>query len=744
MNAYYAHSENSSGQKEELKVHLVMTASLAQKYAENFGEGIAGYNLGISHDYGKASEMFQGVLDGKEHNVDHATAGAYFLKGHKLLSKVIFAHHDGLKWYIEDDLNKSMKEKDSQNSFTNKRFAVSGKAQYDEAFSYIREHDLIPKEKPTYNDDINSYYKNLPEMLHCRMLLSCLCDADYSATASHENKELLKLAEDMPIDTKQILNNLALYRKEIIDNSTSDNRLNQIRNEVYDCCIKAAGSKQGLFTLNAPTGTGKTLALLAFAANHADIYNKRRIIIVLPFLSIISQNAKIYRKICGNILESHSMASYGDDEEFKLLAERWNSPVVITTSVKFFETFFKSKPSDMRFLHSISNSVIVFDEAQSIPTELMGTTIETMRALCETYNSTVLFSTATLPPFDIRKDIVFNAKEIIPAPEQLFEKTKRVEVDWDIKEKTSLEQIADEMTALPCVCCVLNRKDHTHKLYELLLDRCQENECFHISTDMCKNHREMVISIITQRLENNLPCRLVSTSCIEAGVDLDFKVMYRALASLDSIVQCAGRCNRNGKNMGKMKVFIPDEEKLYPVKFIENAAAKVKLISSSHPINICDPEHIKEYYGMLLNDNNYNHDRSTLTQAIDEHDFETVEKEYRFIPSNGVNVIVPYVEDKGLYHELSEEEQKKTLYYELITEARAKGISKSWMRKAAPITVTSYREDKLKDIADPCQMYLSNGKKKDVPGWYILLGSEFYDKNEGLVFDDDSSLDYLI
>ncbi|WP_294472111.1 CRISPR-associated helicase Cas3' [uncultured Ruminococcus sp.] len=744
MNAYYARSENSRGEKEELWKHLIKTGDLAADFAAAFGEEIAGEWLGIFHDAGKASELFQEVLEHHEHNVNHAAAGASILGGYKILSRVIFAHHDGLQWFIDDDLKNSYSEKATNDSFRGKRFSVLGKEQFETVLGYIRENVGIPKDKPVLKKDMASFYKNLPVMLHCRMLLSCLCDADYTASASHEDENILELAKDNVIEPDLVMEHLTTYRENIKKNSKADDNLNKLRDEVYNSCNEAAVNEPGMFTLTAPTGTGKTLALLAFAAKHCMKYGKRRIIIVLPFLSIISQNAKIYRKICKDVLEAHSMASYGADDEFKLLAERWNSPVVITTSVKFFETFFKSKPSDMRFLHSISNSVIVFDEAQSIPTELMGTTIETMRALCETYNSTVLFSTATLPPFDIRKDIVFNAKEIIPAPEQLFEKTKRVEVDWDIKEKTSLEQIADEMTALPSVCCVLNRKDHTHKLYELLLDRCQENECFHISTDMCKSHREMVISIITQRLENNLPCRLVSTSCIEAGVDLDFKVMYRALASLDSIVQCAGRCNRNGKNMGKMKVFIPDEEKLYPVKFIENAAAKVKLISSSHPINICDPEHIKEYYEMMLNDNNYNHDRSTLTQAIDEHDFEAVEKEYRFIPSNGVNVIVPYVEDKGLYHGLSEEEQKKTLYYELITEARAKGISKSWMQKAAPITVTSYREDKLKDIADPCQMYLSNGKKKDVPGWYILLGSKFYDKNEGLVFDDDSSLDYLI
>lgn len=733
MQEFYSRPENSDGEKEPLWKHLVKTSKLCEEYAAQFGEGIAGRWLGIFHDAGKASEKFQAVLEKQEHYINHAAAGAYFLRGYKQISRVIYAHHDGLQWFIDDDLDRSMKEPGSQDTQKGKRFAVSGKEQYDISLDYLRKNVALPDPKtdrPVLKKDSESYYKNLPEMLHSRMLLSCLCDADYSASASHEDETVLEYSEEKDIDAAHVMESLTAYRENIIKNSHSDDGLNRLRNEVYDSCLKAAEQEQGMFTLTAPTGTGKTLALLAFAAKHCGIHGKRRIIIVLPFLSIISQNAKIYREICGEVLESHSMVSYGNDEYAKLLADKWNSPIIITTSVKFFEAFFRSQPSDLRFLHSISNSVVVFDEAQSIPAELMGTTVETMRALCETYNCTVLFSTATQPAFDLRKDIAFNAKEIITDPDKLYQNAKRVEVDWDINDTTPLEIIADEMSEQKSVCCVLNRKDHTRKLYDLLKESCNEDECFHISTDMCKSHRDNVIKEITARLKENMPCRLVSTSCIEAGVDLDFKVMYRALAPLDSIVQCAGRCNRNGNGRGKMKVFIPDEEKLYPVKFIENGALKVRLLRKRHDIDICAPEHIREYYSLMLTDGNYDHDKKALTEAIESHDFEAAEKEYRLIPSAGVNVLVPY-------------DGESQLFDDLVNEARESGISKDWMRRAAPITVTSYREDKLKDIAEKCFIYTRDGKQY-VPGWYILLGKQFYDKNAGLHFDDESSLDYLI
>ena len=730
MEEYYAHTENADGEWEKLELHLKKTAELSKKFAEAFGEETAGDWLGILHDAGKASELFQGVLKGIEHNVDHATAGAAIIyKMSHLLARVIYAHHDGLKWFIKDNIEESCKKTDSQGD--NGRFAVSGNEQYAELLKYIK--PLFPNKTPQLNKNADSYYKNLPEMLHARMLLSCLCDADYTATASHYDNTIMSKSEERTINAKEILESLLKYKENISKNSKADTELNKIRDSVFEDCMKSAEQCTGMFTLTAPTGTGKTLALLAFAVNHAVIHKKRRIIIVLPFLSIINQNAQIYRKICGEVLEAHSMASYkGKENEdyIKLISEQWNSPVIITTTVKFFEAFFKSQPSELRFLHSIADSVIIFDEAQCIAPKLTGTTIETMRMMCEMFGCTVLLSTATQPAFDIRKDIVFKPYEVISAPQSLYDNTRRVSVEWKKDAPVSLECIADEMVEKQSMCCVLNRKDHTRKLFDILKERSYDEECFHISTDMCNAHRDKVLKEITERLSNNKPCRLVSTSCIEAGVDLDFAYMYRAFAPLEAIIQCAGRCNRNGKQSGKMTVFEPDELKKYPSSSYGNAVLILKSILMKHDVDIYNTEHIREYYSVLFEDSNYKCDKKELIDAINDHDFKETERHYKFIPQSGVNVLVPYGDEIKLFEELAEE-------------SRIKGISKEWMKKAAPITVTSYYEDKLKDIAEPCKIRTRKGLQ-DLPGWYILLSKDFYDDMTGLHFDDESSLDYLV
>lgn len=729
---YYAHSANSLGQKEPLEEHLRKTAELAEMFAKAFGEGNAGKIMGWYHDIGKASDLFQGVLNHKEHNVNHAAAGAYILRKVDMqTARAIYGHHDGLVWSIGSDLDRSFSSEGSQDTQKGKRFSISGNAQYMELSAYCKSLPDMPRSRPVLNKDADSFYKNLPEMLHTRMLLSCLCDADYTATASHEDEAVFeRVIHENKVDAEYILRKLEVFRNDIKAHSSSDSRLNDIRDTVYESCIKAGAMDPGLFTLTAPTGTGKTLALLAYAAEHAKRHDKSRIIIVLPFLSVISQNVKIYRKICGTVLESHSMAECKEDQISHLIAERWDSPVIVTTSVRFFEELFRSKPADLRSLHSIANSVIVFDEAQSIPCELMGTTIESMRALCETFGCSVLFSTATQPAFDIRRDIAFCAREIMDDPSDIYSRTRRVNINWKTNERISLYEIAEEMSVQENVCCVLNRKDHTQKLFSELQERCSEDEIFHISTDMCKSHRDSVLKEITERLMDNLPCRLVSTSCIEAGVDLDFSMMYRSLAPLEAIVQCAGRCNRNGRGRGEMTIFIPDEEKLYPTKSYENAANKVLLLLSRHEIDICDPDHIREYYTEFFTDKSYDHDKPALVQAIANHDFEMTEKEYRFIPQLGANVLVPYSDERELFDEL-------------VSQAHSNGISPGWMKRAASITVSCYREDKLRDIAEQCIM-LYKGKAYDVPGWYILHDEKFYNEKTGLHFTDDSSLDYLI
>ncbi len=723
---YYSRSENRFGEKELLKVHLKKTAALARQFAESFGEGDCGELLGLFHDAGKASERFQGVLKGCEHGINHEACGAFFLwqSNHKLLARVVYAHHKGIVRDIEGRLSDSYKTESSKDK-TGRRFAVSGAEEYKNALDFLKNEVGIPNFRIEMIKENNSFYKNLPRMLHARMLLSCLADADYSASATHNDEEYLEKSTDEKLYPQLIFENLEKYRLEIIKNSNSDAELNNIRDSVYRDCISAAEKESGVFTLTAPTGTGKTLALLGFAAKHAAKYKKERIIFVLPFLSIIDQNAKIYREICGNVLESHSMSSY--DEQTKLFAERWTSPVIVTTSVKFFEALFKSMPADIRFLHSIANSVIVFDEAQSLPAELIGTSMETLNSLCEMFRCTVVLSTATQPAFDLRRDINYAPKEIISDPRLLYDKTRRVNVEWNISEPMELETVAEEMSHEHSVCCVVNRKDHSHKLFSLLKERA--DDCFYISTDMCKAHRARVIEEIIRRQKNGLSCRLVSTSCIEAGVDLDFDVMYRALAPFDSIIQCAGRCNRNGKTSGKMTVFIPNEEKLYPSPFYGNAANCVRIISARHSIDINNPEHIREYYAELFK--NCSEDKKELVNAVDNFDFEETAKRYKLIGKTGVNVLVPFEGECGLFDEL-------------YKEATERGITKSWMRRAAPITVTSYNVEKLSELCErPVALVTSRGKF-ETRDWFILSAEKFYTNDEGLVFDNDSSLDFII
>ena len=724
---FFSRSENKSGEKELLYVHLKKTSYLAGLFADQFGEAEAGRLCGILHDAGKASELFQRVLDGTASGVNHESAGALLLwcqYGLPLLARVVYAHHKGLLWDIRNQLARSLTgEGVHESRRENRVFSINSKIQLKTAASYLEEHGLIVKSKPPMNHEITSYYANLSEMLHARMLLSCLCDADYLASASHTDENIVSRSEDEPLDAARILDSLAEYRSRIIGSSTSDSKINKIRNEVFEACVNAARGEPGLYKLTAPTGTGKTLALLAFAAEHSKKYNKKRIIIVLPFLSIITQNTKIYRDICGDVLEAHSMAKYTD--QTRLFSERWSSPVIVTTSVKFFEALFKSQPTDLRFLHSIADSVVVFDEAQSIPADLSGTTVESVRILCEMFRCTVLFSTATQPAYQERRDILFRPREVIPDPADLYEQTRRVSVSWNIRPGTEvpLDDIAEKMSGYNSVCCVVNRKDHAHKLYGRLQSVCGTEGCFHISTDMCKAHRDIVIGEIMRRTSVGEPCRLVSTSCIEAGVDLDFEVMFRALAPLDSIVQCAGRCNRNGRSVGRMTVFIPDEDNLYPSDSYEYAAGCVRLLDSRHTIDINDSEHIAEYYHELFS--GQDHDREKLVRAISEHDFEEADNQYKLIDNAGVNVLVPY---SGM----------KELYARLAKQAVTSGINRQWMKEAAPITVTSYRADKLRELFESAMLALPGGKTSASECWYICPKGEFYDEKCGLTFDDDS------
>ena len=366
----------------------------------------------------------------------------------------------------------------------------------------------------------------LESMLYTRLLFSCLVDADYTASAMNDDNAYLAHAEDSCFDPLMLLEKLYAYCRDIRQASTADKTLNRYRDQVFKQCGNMGDAPEGLYTLATPTGTGKTLALLHFALRHCLKHGKKRIIIVLPFLTLAEQNADTYSKIIPNVLVDHSQGDL--PEEARELVARWSAPVIITTSVRFFEALFSDRPTVCRKLHNIAGSVVVFDEAQSLPANLASTTLRAVNELCGRYHTTMVFSTATQPDFDARKDLNWAPREILPEHKELFEALKRVGVEWQIGDETPLEVIAEEMAGCARVCTIVNLRRHARQITAALTRRCPEDTVFFLTTDLCPAYRSRQIEIIRQRLKQKLPCRVVATQCIEAGVDLDFETLYRA------------------------------------------------------------------------------------------------------------------------------------------------------------------------------------------------------------------------
>lgn len=728
---YYARSENAEGKKETIVHHILKVAKYAETNASYFKKGYEARIVGKAHDFGKYGKRFQQVLLQEESKINHEMAGSFLVKtlykkASPELQIVIASHHKGLDCHVLDTIDNYFRE--NYIDPYGRKMSIASIEEFKEAMKLFEEeigYDKEPVKKSEYTCCKND---RIERMLYMRMLLSALVDADYTASAEHFNEDYGELSTGSQLDTEQYLNNLYNFRYKIKESSNADPEINVIRDKVYQDSLDAAKEPPGLFTLTAPTGTGKTLALLAFALEHAKRWNKRRIIIVLPFLSIIEQNAAQYAAICPGLLEDHSQSVF--TENTRMYSERWSTDVIVTTSVKFFEGLFKDKPADCRRLHNVSDSIIIFDEAQSLPYSLVGATIETMNALCYSYHCTVLFSTATQPVFNYRDDVKWNPKEIIQDIDSLFQATKRVKIDWRLSQKTSFESIVEDMTQYDSCCVIVNMKKHSVELFKLLQDKFinDQESVFHISTDMCVTHRKDVVEQIKDRLRKSLSCRVVSTQCIEAGVDLDFEKVYRALAPLDAIIQSAGRCNRNGKmKVGEVLVFVPEEE-TYPDNYYENAANMVRTLVGKHEIDISNPNHIREYYSYLYS--TFDKDKPELIEAINSLDFSKTSKEYKLISSAGNNVFVRY---RG----------KEELFNKISAVVREKGLTPAIIEMARPISVTVYG-DKIEEVAE--RLYfksVKHNKKDGKSNWFILLDQNLYNDKTGLQIEKTASLNTI-
>lgn len=709
---YYAKSIRQDGSQPAVEEHLDAVSAQAAVYGEEVMMREHARVAGLGHDLGKCGERFQKVLNHELQNIDHAASSAAILyricgksphEAQRAVIEAVNGHHDGLKSFesVKDLLKDSLLGRSYLTTEDGKTPSLNGTEEYQKAASYfLKTHPNEGMRIPKWN--FSKRMENLESMLCTRMLFSCLVDADYSVSAWEDDKTYFESTKTPELDAEAGLDALYAYCDGIRSKSKANARVNLIRNKVFEVC-GGCGEREpsGLFTLTAPTGTGKTLALLHFALRHARATGKRRIIIVLPFLTLAEQNAAVYEQIMPSVLEDHSQSRLS--EEMREFASKWSMPFILTTSVKFFESLFSSKPTDCRKLHNLAQSIVIFDEAQSLPPHLTGATLKAINELCQRYQMSMVFSTATQPDFDAIPDVCWKPREILPENGSYYDKLRRVEVDWRLKNRIPLADIAAEMQAQTSVCGIFNLRRHAREVFDKLYENDPES-AFLISTNLCPAHRIQVVEQIRKRLEEGKPCRVAATQCIEAGVDLDFEVLYRALAPLDAIIQAAGRCNRNGKRLGQVIIFESDDKRQYPDDWYRNAAELVKRLSLGHGIDINDPKHIHRYYSELFIDAR---DKQELTKAIQERNYSQVDQHYRLISAGGEKLIVPY---SGMLCE----------YRAVYSELKVHGITPALMKEAAPLTITVFDRGNLNSFAEPVYFRRNRNGGPAESGYWIL------------------------
>jgi len=669
-NRIFAHSANEDGNWQKLSEHLVNVAEKAAVFAKEFASEDWAYNIGLLHDLGKASKAFQEYIksrsnqdndaDGFVPKTNHSGAGAICaIEELKYIGKImaycIAGHHAGLAdWDIG---NASLKSRVGEDGNGHDKKYIDNEVE--EYFKNIK-----PELKQILNPP---HLKNPQKDLHLwiRMLYSCLVDADFLDTESHMNCG--QKDRGMFNSIEELLNKFFLHMKKF-DNP--ENELNKIRCDILKKCEEKASQQEGFFELTVPTGGGKTLSSMAFAFKHALKFNKKRIIYVIPYTSIIEQTSKILKDILGddNIIEHHSNIDPDKEtEKSRLACENWDAPVIVTTNVQFFETLYGVKSSKCRKLHNIANSVIILDEAQTLPPEFIYPIEDIMRQLVDNYKCSLVFSTATQPYFKTIKDI----ERIIPKEMDLYQKLKRVVYHFPKKDEPNenWQSVAEKLKRYNKVLCVVNTRRDCYDLYKLIPENTM-----HLSALMCAEHRSKKITEVKEKLKNNEDIKVISTQLIEAGVDIDFPVVFRSFAGLNSIVQTAGRCNREGK-LQSGEVFIFNPPKAAPAGLLRKSADATKDIIYCQDFNIDNEETYKKFFQSVISRAN-----SIGKKELEEYlfkdaynqvcqfnfQFATYQDIFNIIDDNyTVPIIVRYGDNDNLIDELKNSKPTKSLMRKL-------------------------------------------------------------------------------
>jgi CRISPR-associated helicase Cas3/CRISPR-associated endonuclease Cas3-HD len=696
--------------------HVNWVAELAASNGAAFGAAEECRFASVLHDLGKYGMRFQGRLHGTEKHIDHWSAGAWEAA---LLSPkgvaaalAIQGHHIGLQRGDRDsiadlnvqDLLKShplgcvLSDDDHE--------AIKSRAQAD-GFTWSAPSASCFEWAVRDSDPVG-------QMLAVRMLFSALVDADFIATERHF--EGLSVSGQrrsaMTLDAGAAHASLHSYIRKLTGNSKAAAEANAVRSALLKRCVASGRGPQGLFTLNAPTGSGKTLAMLAWALEHCRTHSSlSRIIVVLPYLTIMEQTAQVYRESLAGwlpeqlrsraILEHHSLASWKsiqparqpDDEQdrtgshVRFLAENWDAPIIVTSTVQFFESLFANSPSACRKLHRIANSVILLDEVQTLNTSLILPTLGAISTLTRRFGCSAVLATATQPAFSHLAQRVegiaaagYAAEPIVAEPAPMFAAMRRTRVNWPAQYETSTwDEIADLMAKGGQALCIVNLKRHAQGLFDVLRQR-ETGGILHLSTSMCPDHRAQVLKEVGQRLDGGLPCLLVATQCVEAGVDLDFPLVMRSFGPLDSIAQAAGRCNRNGNRAsGEVRVFRPDDSgRLYPDGAYEQAAMVTAelLQRRGGTLDIDDPLTFTEYFKSLYDLSRVESRNPELLNAIGMLDFVNVAKLYKVIDSGTISVVTPWAPDT---------------FKKLAAEVRDGRLTRGWIQRSHGLTVNIFR-----------------------------------------------------
>ena len=659
----YAHSvpDRPFDEWQTLSNHLSAVASAAAYFAAPFGASEWARVIGLLHDAGKASDAFQRRLRGGREQVDHSSAGAQLLDKRysdfgRQLAYAVAGHHGGLPNGFDAGARASLEER------LHKRVepfdAIEGCVDIPSKEEFMAAMPAMLKEPAVVRDTHRSPYVF---SFLVRTLYSSLVDADFLDTERVMSEDSAAARRVAGLTLEQMRERLRRHMDAL--GEVEQTPVNAARASIHDACLRAAVGPSGIYTLTLPTGSGKTLSSLAFALEHAIAHGQDRIIYAIPFTSVVEQTASVFKGLFGDdsVLEHHSSYEFhenedgkGDEQRFvceRLSMENWDARLIVTTNVQLFESIYADKPSRCRKNHNLANSVIVLDEAQSIPDGVMEPCLAAIEELAAHYAATVVLCTATQPALDAVWPFGSRPKDIVPKEgrfSDLFEGRSRISYDGGMSVDEVARRVCEERQAL----CIVSTKKAASVLYDAIIGSDGADGAYHLSAMMVPAHRSEVITEIKERLAQGLTCRVISTQLIEAGVDIDFPVVYRELAGIDSIKQAAGRCNREGKGeLGRVHVFDCEDTRIVGHSWLARMRSLGQMVIGYESDRGVDPfgdEGVRRFFMERYRIENT--DEFGILRDFTDFDrlkslnfpFESCGERFKLIEDEGVCVFIPW------------------------------------------------------------------------------------------------------